>query len=82
MKKFDLIFYLVIFLFAYSLYGIWEIHKERHIELKPSKEDILIFTEYAFLNGYYSGLTKQDNDSVWIEVSKECKQYFKLEKNE
>lgn len=49
--------------------------KEEKISL--SKDDILVLTENAFLQGYKAALLKQDNDSVWNKISKTYVSVFK-----
>jgi hypothetical protein len=49
--------------------------KERKIIL--SEDDLLILTERAFIEGYKAALLKQHEDTVWVKLSDEYREFFK-----
>lgn len=66
--------FLLFLLCAFFLFSCAQT-KEREIRL--SEDDLLIFTEHAFLEGYQAALFEQNSDTVWVKLSSEYKEIFK-----
>ena len=46
-------------------------------KIRLSEDDLLILTERAFLEGYKAALLKQHEDTVWLSLSNEYREFFK-----